>query len=297
MAALVLLTNDVAAASVQTALAGDGMTTVLTSVQLDDGRMQRPGVELIGGSVFHLNFNSDPSGNTISLLVPSAVAAPSANTRAAMLLGDAGLNTGIMNIPAGIGLAAQAMPTANDLGMGFFFDRPVVNGPGPDMILFDYVDSMSQSADGVQLSALSGSSGYNSLAIGTGIFSATQFSSALSIAKTSRYQQANPIQSLADFETKALSPNNPSPFPPIPQNRGVRWLMVDFADLGVGPFDNVDGIFLQSMADANFDPVFIAGFTPVPEPATLSLGLGALAILFVISRGPGSITASRLFTR
>jgi hypothetical protein len=283
MSALALVATDGVAASIHTALAGDGKTTILIEAHLDDGRVQRPGVELIGGSIFHLNFNSLASGSTLTLLTPSAVAAPPANLRAEMLLGDAGLNTGVLNVAGGAGLAVNSQPIASDLGLGFFFHQQVVNGLGPDMILFDFVDPKSQEADGVHVSALSGLSGYNSFVVGTGAFNGAQFSEVLSIANTARYQETNPISSLTAFETKPLTANNP----PVPQNRGVRWLAIDFADLGVEPFGHVDGIFLQSVAGASFDPVLIAGFTPVPEPAAMALGLWAIMALAGISRRTG----------
>jgi hypothetical protein len=257
--------------------------THLVSITLDDGHsVQRTGQELIGIEAFHYISSASSATTNPSLL---STTDPTGNGEA-LLDNDDVLNTGFFNIASGSGIAVGESPVQNStLGLGINFLSPVINGPGYDIVLFDLIlgASLSQAFDRVVVSGLTGGLSYAAHSTGFKLFNpgspSLYPSFARSIATANQYKQDN-LASLADLENNVATLVSWTGPPGFIQALGVRAIGIDLTDLGVLTSQSVTGIFIQSATGASFDPVFIAGLQPVPEPS--SFASCSSAVIFVL---------------
>jgi|GEM_PF-4721362 len=247
-----------------------GNKTNLVGVTLDDGRTAGPASGLVGIQVFHWNVTRATSGTSVTVLSPDEVASISVGTRADLLQKDFALNTGLMNPGGRGGIAKGIAPTASSFGLGVIFDTPVVNGPGDDVVLFDFTGFPSQSGDAFTVSALVGGAGYASLSQGFSSFGTTDYQFSGSVQATGAYVQGNPVSSRADLESKGLALTTTF------SSGAYHAIGIDLSALHVADNDIVTGLFIQS---TTLHPVFIGGFTPVPEPNPLLPLITALSLI------------------
>ena len=259
---------------------GGGKAKDLTSITVDHGipgwQMTYALDDLIGITLTHFKNNgSNPANFCWDSTTPSPV-----NQRAAALDADASLLTGIVN-PGGSATPLTSDPIIDDLnpanstpGLAIQFDTPVLNGPGPDLVFFEWATTSETDGDAIHVSPLTG--------IGTGGLHTTTLSS-YDIKPTSpaakpigtfylhRYS-ANP-QSISDIQTGALSS----------YVTGSSFLAIgtgiDLSDLGYAPGAAVSGLFIQddTSGGGQVDPVFIAGIDNPMRAARITTadGLGA----------------------
>jgi hypothetical protein len=180
----------------------------------------------------------------------------------AELLSDNLLTTGVIN-PGGSKEPLTTDPVlAGDAGTPGFavrFRKPVVNRPGPDVILME-VQTFSNPLDGdaFHVSPLKFAPGRKSHTIRR--YDLTMNSpEALRLAPFSLYRYSQPIASLEQLHTATH----------VRANAGPRFQLlavgIDLSDLGFAEGEQVEGLFFQDAEDDvhRVDPVYIAGF---PEP-------------------------------
>jgi len=176
---------------------------------------------------------------------------------------DRRLSTGLIN-PGGSKTPLEVDPVLSGTeatpGLGFRFQRPVVNGPGPDVVLFDLQSKVdSPVGDGFHVSPL-------------------RFFPGLRSHTIDRYDitiKSSSTLATVDFElmtfpkTKSLLTCNGNERTSSRKPSLQFYVIatgIDLSDLGVALGDSVNGLFIQDDANDNrqVDPVFIAGF-PAPE--------------------------------
>lgn len=183
----------------------------------------------------------------------------------AELLSDNLLTTGVIN-PGGSKEPLTSDPVLREdadrpgtPGFAVRFRRPVVNRPGPDVILME-VQTFSNPLDGdaFHVSPLKFAPGRKSHTIRR--YDLTMNSpEALRLASFSLYRYSQPIASLEELHTATH----------VRANAGPRFHLlavgIDLSDLGFAEGEQVEGLFFQDAEDDahRVDPVFIAGF---PEP-------------------------------
>lgn len=180
----------------------------------------------------------------------------------AELLSDHLLTTGVIN-PGGSKTPLTTDPVmgadAGTPGFAVRFRQPVVNRPGPDLILME-VQTFSNPLDGdaFHVSPLKFAPGRKSHTIRR--YDLTMNSpEALRLAPFSLYRYSQPIASLEQLHTATH----------VRANAGPRFHLlavgIDLSDLGFAEGEQVEGLFFQDAEDDihRVDPVFIAGF---PEP-------------------------------
>jgi hypothetical protein len=218
--------------------------------------VQRDGVlstfdvyELIGVSISHFKggANLDTNGHlACEKELPRNVLS---------LLSDNKLNTGIIN-PGGSSSPPTQSPQSNTLGMAVQFNKPVINGPGPDVVFFE-LQSLTNPIDGdafhvcpIQFTEKSKSHTIRS-------YDLTLASPETKIIKgffLHRFQK--PIESIEDL---VASPAQGSPIRLAFRAVAVG---IDLSDLGYESNEQASGLFIQDAADNDkdiVDPVFIAG--------------------------------------
>ncbi|MCA8982387.1 MAG: FecR domain-containing protein [Planctomycetaceae bacterium] len=140
-------------------------------------------------------------------------------------------------------------------GMAFRFERPVVNGPGADVVLFD-IQSFSNppQGDAFHVSPLHFREGLKSHTIQQ--FDLTMESpAALDIASFNVFRFEEPINSPGELERIAC----------VPQRQVVKFralaVGIDLSDLGYADGEEVAGLFIQDALDDKhyIDPVFVGG--------------------------------------
>jgi len=146
-------------------------------------------------------------------------------------------------------------------GIGFRFQSPVVNGDGPDVIVFEIQTIVNpESGDFFHVSPLKFSAGLHS-------HSVVHYDIDL-VSPQSRFIAPYRLyRSTAVPLTLAQALTIPYDSSDVHAVRAkVLAVGIDLTDLGYPLGASVDGLFLQdALDDANsFDPVFIAGFPPTP---------------------------------
>ncbi|HUT35974.1 MAG TPA: PEP-CTERM sorting domain-containing protein [Planctomycetota bacterium] len=251
-----------------------------TSVNLDSvslyrdelGHVTVPAADLIGVDLVHFKSTTN-QGN---LYFPTGASAPGAGNRAS-LIEDLALNTGVINPGAGTGLTVDPIMNSpdqsgtNTQGMGVLFSTPVLNGPGPDVILFE-IDDGAPDAFVVSPIVFGTRTDLNAVSF----LSADYVPLDTSPLGYQVYNASSPVTSLLALETLGFGPGssgNPHQF---------FGALIDLSDLGYGAYEPVSGLFLQSLDSGNtFDPTLIVGLQSefIPEPATMFLLAGGLACL------------------
>lgn len=175
---------------------------------------------------------------------------------------DRSLVTGVIN-PDGSRKPLTSDPVLQEdggtPGLGIRFDRPVINGPGADVVLFDLQTFINPpDGDAFHVSPLEFRDGLKSHTIRR--FDLTMESpEALDLTNFHVHFSSQPITSLSRLESSGLSSQQQSI-----RFRGLA-VGIDQSDLGYLPGDAVDGLFIQDALDDAYhiDPVYIAGLPEI----------------------------------
>jgi len=176
-----------------------------------------------------------------------------------LLENDKSLATGLIN-PGGSAIPLSQDPIltgeSTTPGMGIQFVRPVINGPGPDLVLFELQKSVeAATGDGFHVCPLKFEAGLRS-------FTVKQFD----LSTKSGDVLPTEVFNLLRFDTgKPLLDSLLSDPGQIRQSPLAHYALpvgIDLSDLGYAEGQAVDGLFLQDDAseERQFDPVFIGGF-------------------------------------
>lgn len=225
--------------------------------------------ELIGIQVVH--FGGSKNSYCLMDQVGSSVNGLGSSDRLSVLESDAKLNTGIIN-PGGslepltsdpvmsfdeaANEHAAANPTELTPGLGFRFRLPVVNGPGPDVVLFEVQSVIDPSeGDHFHVSPLKFREGLKSTTIRR--FDITMLSPEAQSVETfdlAIFDSApNSLSQLVSTGYRLTKP----PFRFLALAVGI-----DLSDLGYNIGETAEGLFLQDaqLSHSTLDPVFIGGF-------------------------------------
>ncbi len=229
--------------------------------------------ELIGVELIH--FHAVANSSNVVDAIGSDLSGTGIADRLSVVENDSLLNSGVIN-PGGAKTAlvqdpilengdtiaeATAGSGQSTPGMAFRFRQPVVNGPGPDLVLFE----MQSVADPVE-----GDSFHISpLRFADGLHSFT-------VRKFDIHMLSAEAKSLAVFDQYRF--NHPPRSVSMLQSNDFRWarpplrffglaIGIDLTELGYAAGAKVDGLFLQDADDDGHqvDPVLIAGLPEVKE--------------------------------
>lgn len=193
---------------------------------------------------------------------------PLVKSRKGLLDADASLVTGLIN-PGGSEIPLTTDPvinnpetgTPNTPGMAIRFHSPVINGPGPDMILFDlHVIVHPVYGDQFHVSPLRFRPGLHSHTVQKFDINLLSAESKM-IDKFQLYTFDQTVSSLDQLES-------------FSHNEGMVHVVdakaivtgIDFSDLGYNEGEKIESLFIQDAMEKTMrlDPVFIAGFPETP---------------------------------
>ncbi len=143
----------------------------------------------------------------------------------------------------------------NTRGLAIRFAKPVINGPGPDVVLFE-MQTVTNPADGdaFHVSPLEFADGLRSHTV-RGFDIAMTSAEAKKLAGFRLYRFNTPIGGLEELQQAECQPT--------PLRRNFRMLAtgIDLSRLGYPPGAAVDGLFFQDAADDDHkcDPVYVGG--------------------------------------
>lgn len=249
----------------------DGRADELQSVTVQRGgrEIEYAVDELIGIDLIH--FRGRESGANITTpidVIDPVDGDPQRFRRADLLDRDRKLTTGVIN-PGGSKepLTADpvlnaANPEDNTPGFAIRFQRPVVNGPGPDVVFFDlHVIVHPEGGDPFHVSPLHFAQGLHAHTINRYDIDLTSPEAQL-LGRFRLYRFPGAANSL---EQMLVGRHNGGTEHVV----GARGLAagIDLSDLGYAPGAEVSGLFFQDILDdQNYvDPVFIAGL-PTLKP-------------------------------
>ncbi len=184
------------------------------------------------------------------------------------IVSDHALNTGIIN-PGGALEPLQSNPvmaspestlTLNTPGMSIRFRQPIVNGTGPDIILFDLQTfSNPLGGDAFHIGPVEFTPGLRSHTVR--IFDITLNSKEAKVLETFGLMRTpSPVRSLQELRESKVTPSRVrSPFRALAVG-------IDLSDLGYEIGTSVDQLFIQDALDDNdsfVDPVLIVGLPPL----------------------------------
>ncbi|OYP28303.1 FecR domain-containing protein [Rhodopirellula sp. MGV] len=181
----------------------------------------------------------------------------------ASLTSDNSLVTGVIN-PGGSRTPYNSDPVlAGDAptpGMAIQFDRPVVNGPGDDLVVFD-LQAFSNPPDGdaFHIGPLRFRDGLKVQTI-TSFDLTLESPSAHPLADFYVHMFPGPVSSVDEVQSTET----------VGRRQTIRFrglvVGVDLTDLGFDDGESVDGLFIQDALDDDhhIDPVFIGGLPPLP---------------------------------
>ena len=229
---------------------------------------------LIGVNLLHLRANRNRNNLTLPAGADfTAKTLQSATTRRGLLEADRLLTTGVINPGGGPDpLAADpAMTTdATELGdltpgLGFRFNRPVRNGAGPDVVVFELqMLTDPPESDAFRVSPLRFTPGLRTHTVTSYDIDSTSPESHL-LARFQLFTFSRLPGSLDDLLTLPTNSGNL-----LPVRARANAVAIDLADLGYPAEASCDGLFLQDADDdkTTVDPVFIAGLPPLEEKVT-----------------------------
>lgn len=244
-------------------ICGDGPGVKdLTSITVQRGgqMMTYSAEELIGIDVLHYmalsnhaNLGSDQEelGNITDLIA-----------------GDRALNTGLFNFDRDIKQPVDSPRIVDDYrkypGLAVEFQQPLINGPGPDLVLFE-VQSIIYPPEGdhFRVSPLQPGAGLKAHLV-TKFDITLNSKNALQVAPFRVFSSDVTPKSLAELTSASYRRGNSMPLPFFALAVGI-----DLSDLGYAEGAAVPGLFFE---DANrkptvyIDPVFIGGFPTLTTP-------------------------------
>ena len=248
-------------------LTSDGLVQNLQSVSVQRAGevIEYPFDRLIPADITAFKTNS--TGSRVHIALESDSVTPDQKVH---LLSDASLATGIIN-PGGSAQPPARAPVigqgADDTpGMAVHFQRPVINAPGPDIVLFELQNvSNPPQGDAFHICPLDFTGGKHALTIRRYDF---DFNSPQSLKLRPFYTVVlpDPIASLEDL----LS--TPGEFQPLYLDFRILAVSIDLSALGFSQGESVEDLFIQDAPAADskldeveniVDPVFIGGF-PAP---------------------------------
>lgn len=222
---------------------------------------------------------------------PDLPAGPSISNRAALLDEDTAINTGINN-------------PSEDEGLLLSFDSPIVNGPGADLVIFEYGapegapipsdpsgETLAPAGDPFALAGvLFGVEGSPVDDERVATFDSSDYSLVLDDGFASNIFFFNP-EAGTDFSDLATLENGgldiitpPGLTPPTSFSLSLFGVAVDLSELGFGLGEEVDTLRLLGVGPTfAIDPSFIAGLQPVPEPNTMVL-IAATSVIALLRR-------------
>ena len=248
----------------------------LTSVTVQRGGKQYEyqTEELIGVKVTYFNGLENTHCMTTALNDPDPLKL--GKSRLSLLESDRSLMTGLIN-PGGSEIALTADPVMNSPeipgvpntpGMAVRFQQPVVNGPGPDVVLFDlHIIVHPVYGDPFHVSPVHFRPGLQSHSIDKFQINLSS-AEALLLDKFMLYAFKNKIQSLDQLATLEVD------------GRALHVVRakalatgIDLSDLGYKEGETVEELFIQDGLGegGNIDPVFIAGL-PRCNPSAIKNG-------------------------
>lgn len=233
----------------------DGRAQTLTGITVQRGGSEHhyTSAELIRTEL--LTFHVGPEPHPIGHLV----AHERLPARRAELLEDLDLNTGLINPGGSAEPLAGPFDPAQTPGFALRFRQPVINAPGPDVVLFEIQNAVKMpQGDAFHVSPLRWQDRLRSRTV-------TQFdlmltsAAALPVSDRHLFLTQDPILALTDLEAA------PTLSSPSKLRFSALAVAIDLSDLGYAPGEPVDGLFFQdAMDDANhFDPMVIVGL-PAP---------------------------------
>jgi hypothetical protein len=195
-----------------------------------------------GGVIYHQNdlikptlaaFAGNPGKTTVQM--PVNVAIPGEGERAALLTDDFRLDTGVIN------------PASRPDAATFTFASPLVNGPGPDLVMFETTATVADLfGDPFQIEV-------NGVA---GIVTATSWGQELGTVDVSFYNRTGGAPAnLSQLESAAFTKSFDS-------EGGLPYVgvAIDLTELGVGPFAQVSTVRIGSLGtERSVDPVLFMG--------------------------------------
>jgi hypothetical protein len=181
-------------------------------------------------------FEGKPENNSV-IISPGDVV-PSQGSRAQLLTSDFRLNTGILNPANGSDAATLS------------FSPPLVNGPGPDLVVYEITRATSEGPDAflVEINSMVGR--------------LSEWGPQLATLNWDSYElAAGHPTSLGDLENGAVTSIGGR------SNAPVYGMAIDLDEFGVSPLAAVDSIRFGSIAGReSVDPVLIMGIKPEDRP-------------------------------
>ncbi len=242
---------------------------VAVSVQRNAVEYQYSVDQMIGIDLIHFHGVSNAFLVTSSKVEDPSQPDVQGPSRARFLDRDRSLCSGLIN-PGGQAVALTSDPVLDDPnlperigtpGIGLRFKTPVMNGPGPDIVLFELQTIVnSERGDAFHVSPLHFDTGLHSHTIRRYDINLTSPQSKM-LAPYRLYRAREvPLSFLQSLQTAHFG----GPIHGIAAK--VLAVGIDLSDLGFPIGAKVEGLFLQDAADDNdsFDPVFIAGLPPTP---------------------------------
>lgn len=232
--------------------------------------------ELIGIDLIH--YKAAKNGSIVTELDDVESSAPGSRRRHSLLDRDRKLTTGVIN-PGESLVPLASDPILNDPedprhpntpGFAVRFHEPVVNGPGPDLVIFDVQPIIHRvKGDPFLVSPLRFAPGLKSHPVMN--FDIDLLSpEALTLADVRPCSLKAPVHSLTDLANAAYLGG---------QKLAVRAkglaTGVDLSDLGYKPGEGVEGLFFQATlvdfpSPPLIDPVFIGGFPSIDRESNAS---------------------------
>lgn len=222
--------------------------------------------QLIGFDLIHFKVNQNTNNLTTPLLSTDPKKGDNTRRRADYLDRDRCLCTGILN-PGGneIPLTSDPDISNEDLGkrtpgLGVRFHKPIVNGPGPDIVFFDlHVIVHPEDGDPFHVSPMHFEPGLKSHTIREYDISLVDHGS----HQLSSFRLYGFDRRIRSVEELCASNHNGGVPHAVPAK--VIAAGIDLSDLGYPEGAEVSELFIQdAMDDENYiDPVFIGGFPPV----------------------------------
>ena len=242
---------------------------ISVSIQRDAVETKYSVDQLIGIELIHYRGNSNAFMVSSSDIDEPSLPAPNEPSRSRFIDRDRSLCSGLIN-PGGSPIALRKDPILDNLetsvgtgtpGVGLRFQKPVTNGPGPDVVLFELQTIVnSEKGDAFHVSPLHFESGLHSLTVRRYDINLTSPQSKM-LAPYRLYRSKQIPISLTEAKR---TPHFGGPIHGIPAK--VIAVGIDLSDLGYTVGAEIEGLFFQDASDDNdsFDPVFIAGLPTTP---------------------------------